>query len=176
MKFNLYFFCALFLLTACDNTDSYKEHNQSANIKPKLIQTNFPLNKQKYNVQTANKNEVNQNVSNVSVNNLSPKQTKTELSKLEKIGIEVNGSKIIIDTNQTKEFLKELGTKFESKIKKIQSDIKNGMVRDKNAGIEITNTKINIDLNKTKGFLENWGNKVEDIFKSMTEATETVAK
>ena len=86
-------------------------------------------------------------------------------SKLSKIGITTEDGKIIIDTNKTKDFFKNITTKMKNKMEKLSNDLEQGMIRDKNAGIEVDETHINIDLNKTKSFLDNWGKKMQGFVK-----------
>ena len=92
--------------------------------------------------------------------------------KLSKIGITAEDGKIIIDTNQTKSFFKEIANKMKHKMEKLSKDIEKGMIKDKNAGIEIDETHINIDLNKTKSFLENFAKKMQGFVKEF----DTIAK
>jgi cell division protein FtsL len=95
-------------------------------------------------------------------------------SKLEKIGIEVNGSKIIIDTNKTKTFFKQMTQKLQKKMEKIQHDLQKGKLEENQTGIRIDQEKINIDLNKTKGFLESWGKKMQEVMQSVEEMTKQI--
>jgi len=88
-------------------------------------------------------------------------------SKLSKVGITTEDGKIVIDTNKTKNFFKELGSKFKERAEKLSQDIEKGIIKDKDAGIEIDETHINIDLNKTKSFLEGWGKKMQEFVKDM---------
>ncbi len=86
-------------------------------------------------------------------------------SKLSKIGITAEDGKIIIDTNKTRDFFKDVATKMKHKMEKLSNDLEQGMIKDKNAGIEVDETHINIDLNKTKSFLDNWGEKIQGFVK-----------
>ncbi|WP_295420918.1 hypothetical protein [Sulfurovum sp.] len=86
-------------------------------------------------------------------------------SKLSKIGITTEDGKIIIDTNKTKGFFKDVATQMKDKMEKFSKDLEQGMIKDKNAGIEVDETHINIDLNKTKSFLDNWGEKMQGFVK-----------
>ncbi|RUM71884.1 MAG: hypothetical protein DSZ10_05915 [Sulfurovum sp.] len=95
-------------------------------------------------------------------------------SKLEKIGIEVNGSKIIIDTNKTKTFFKQMTQKLQKKMQKIQHDLEKGKLEDNQTGIKIDEQKINIDLNKTKGFLESWGKRMQEIVQDIDQIAREV--
>jgi len=87
--------------------------------------------------------------------------------KLAQMGITADQGKIIIDTNKTKDFFKDIATKMKNKMEKLSKDIEQGIIKDKNAGIEIDEKHINIDLNKTKTFLENFTKKVQGFVKML---------
>jgi Tfp pilus assembly protein PilV len=97
-------------------------------------------------------------------------------NKLSKIGITTENGKIIIDTNKTKSFFKNIATKMKNKMEKLSKDIENGMIKDQNAGIEVDDTHINIDLNKTKSFLENFGKKMQEFVKEFDTIAEEIDK
>ncbi len=92
--------------------------------------------------------------------------------KLSKVGITTENGKIIIDTNKTKDFFKNIANKMKHKMEKLSKDIEKGMIKEKEAGVEVDETHINIDLNKTKSFLENFGKKVQGFVKEF----DTIAK
>ena len=95
-------------------------------------------------------------------------------SKLSKIGITTEDGKIIIDTNKTKDFFKNVATKMKDKMEKLSKDLEQGMIKDKNAGIEVDETHINIDLNKTKSFLDNWGKKMQGFVKEFDKLAKEI--
>jgi len=101
-------------------------------------------------------------------------QAERNASKLEKVGIHVEGSKIIIDTNKTKTFFKKMTQKLEKKMQKIQQDLQKGKLEENQTGINIDQNKIQIDLNKTKGFLESWGEKMQKIVKDLDEVSKQI--
>jgi len=90
------------------------------------------------------------------------KQQKQKNEKLSKIGITIEEDKIIIDTNATKDFFKNIGKDIRSKLKKITQDLEKGTIQEQDAGIKIDKTHINIDLNQSKIFLEGWAKKMQD--------------
>jgi len=102
------------------------------------------------------------------------REAERNATKLEKIGIAVEGSKIIIDTNKTKTFFKQMTERLQKKMQKIQEELQRGTIEEQDAGIKVDKEKINIDLNKTKGFLESWGKKMQEIFKDLDEATKQI--
>jgi len=100
------------------------------------------------------------------------KQKQAELegnNKYSKIGITTEDGKIIIDTNKTKDFFKDIAIKMKDKMEKLSKDLEKGMIKDKNAGIEVNETHIHIDLNKTKSFLDNWGKKMQGFVKEFDD-------
>jgi len=100
------------------------------------------------------------------------KQKQEELEKnnrFSKIGITTEEGKIIIDTNKTKGFFKDLSHKMKIKIDKMHEDMEKGFIKHDEAGIEMDETHINIDLNKTKSFLETWGKKMQEFVKEFDD-------
>jgi len=90
-------------------------------------------------------------------------------NKFSKIGITTEDGKIIIDTNKTKVFFKDLAHEMKTKMDKMSKDLEKGIVKNKEAGIEMNETHINIDLNKTKSFLDTWGKKMQGFVKEFDE-------
>ncbi len=100
------------------------------------------------------------------------KQKQEELeknNKYSKIGITKEDGKIIIDTNKTKSYFKDIAHQMKTKMDKISKDLKKGIVKNEEAGIEMDETHINIDLNKTKTFLDIWGKKMQGFVKEFDE-------
>jgi len=89
--------------------------------------------------------------------------------KYSKIGITSENGKIIIDTNKTKSYFKDLAHQMKTKMDKMSKDLEKGIVKNEEAGIEMDETHINIDLNKTKTFLETWGKKMQGFVKEFDE-------
>jgi len=84
------------------------------------------------------------------------------------IGIIVDNGRIIIDTQQTKDFLENLAQKVDSGFKKIEHDLKNGQPKTPNAtGITVSQDRIEIDLNKTEKFMEKWIKSMESVGKEL---------
>ncbi len=88
-------------------------------------------------------------------------------NKLSKIGISTEENKIIIDTNKTKSFFKDLSHKMKTEMHKIHKEMEKGLIKYDEAGIKIDKAHINIDLNKTKSFLETWGKKMQVFIKEV---------
>jgi hypothetical protein len=90
-------------------------------------------------------------------------------NKFSKIGITSEDGKIIIDTNKTKSYFKDLALEIKSKLYKMSKDLDIGIVKNEEAGIEANETHINIDLNKTKSFLDIWGKKMQGFVKEFDD-------
>ena len=86
-------------------------------------------------------------------------------SKYSQIGITSENGKIIIDTNKTKSYFKDLAHQMKTKMDKMSKDLEKGIVKNEEAGIEMDETHINIDLNKTKHFLDTWAKKMQGFVK-----------
>ncbi len=100
------------------------------------------------------------------------KKTQEELekkNKYSKVGITTEDGKIIIDTNKTKSYFKDLAHQMKTKMDKMSKDLEKGIVKNEEAGIEMDETHINIDLNKTKTFLDTWGKKMQGFVKEFDE-------
>ncbi len=96
------------------------------------------------------------------------KKTQEELekkNKYSKVGITTEDGKIIIDTNKTKSYFKDLAHQMKTKMDKMSKDLEKGIVKNEEAGIEMDERHINIDLNKTKTFLDAWGKKIQGFVK-----------
>ncbi len=92
-------------------------------------------------------------------------------NKYSKIGITQKDGKIIIDTNKTKSYFKDLAHQMKTKMDQMSKDLEKGIIKNKEAGIEMDETHINIDLNKTKTFLETWGKKMQGFVKEIDNIT-----
>lgn len=90
-------------------------------------------------------------------------------NKYSKIGITSEDGKIIIDTNKTKSYFKDLAHQMKTKMDKMSKDLEKGIVKNEEAGIEANETHINIDLNKTKSFLDTWGKKMQGFVKEFDD-------
>jgi len=90
-------------------------------------------------------------------------------NKFSKIGITSEEGKIIIDTNKTKSYFKDLAYEMKTKIDKMSKDLETGIIKNEEAGIEANQTHINIDLDKTKSFLDTWRKKMQGFVKEFDE-------
>jgi len=90
-------------------------------------------------------------------------------NKFSKIGITTEDGKIIIDTNKTKGFFKDVANKIKTEMDKMSKDLEKGLIKNDEAGIELNETHINIDLNKTKNFLDTWGKKMQEFVKEFED-------
>jgi len=86
-------------------------------------------------------------------------------NKFSQIGVASKDGKIIIDTNKTKSYFRDLAHQMKNKMDKMSKDLEKGIVKNEEAGIEMDETHINIDLNKTKTFLDAWGKKMQGFVK-----------
>ncbi len=91
------------------------------------------------------------------------------------IGIEVSQGRIIIDTNQTRQFLESLTRKLDKNLHKIETDLRNGRINSPNdIGVVITPDRIEVDINQTEKFMKKWirsmqsvGQQLENIFQEL---------
>lgn len=107
-------------------------------------------------------------------------QARTELlAKLEKekqaqdaknnqfshMGVKMDQGTITIDTNKTKDFLKDLGERMHVQMKQVSDDLQKGIINAQEGGVEVDNGNIHIDLNKTQTLLDEWSKKIEGYVK-----------
>ncbi len=99
-----------------------------------------------------------------------------ENNKLAHMGITTDNGKLIIDTNRTKDFFRQMAANIKVRADKFAKDMEKGVIDDKEAGIEVNETHINIDLNKTKSFLDTWSRTLEGYAKEFNKMTQEIDK
>ena len=86
------------------------------------------------------------------------------------LGITVEDDKIIIDTRQTKDFLRGIGDKMKHSFQKIENSLRKEKISSVDeAGIIINDTSMQIDLNKTKHFMEKWMHSMESVVNELNK-------
>ena len=85
------------------------------------------------------------------------------------MGVKMDQGTITIDTNKTKDFLKDLGRRMNVQMKQVSNDLQKGIIDAQEAGVKVNNGNINIDLNKTQTFLDEWSKKIEGYVKKFDE-------
>jgi hypothetical protein len=98
-------------------------------------------------------------------------QPAEEKGKLAQMGITADQGKIIIDTNKTRDFFKQMAQKIQHETQKLSQEMQQGVIEEGAAGIEVNQTHINIDLNKTEHFLDIWSKKLEEYVKEFDTIT-----
>lgn len=91
------------------------------------------------------------------------------------MGVKMDNGTITIDTNKTKDFLKEFSQKMHVHMKQVSSDLQKGVIDAQEGGVKVDNGNINIDLNKTQSFFNEWSKKIEGYaqeFDAITKAIE----
>jgi len=84
------------------------------------------------------------------------------------IGIVVDQTRIIIDTNQTKHFLESLTRKLDQNFKQIEQGLRKEKLQSPNeTGIIITQDRIEVDLNQTQNFVNKWIRSMEAVGKQL---------
>ena len=117
------------------------------------------------NMENKEKNITNSNIKRIEVKN-----QKEEPKILNKIGIQADKDKIIIDTNKTKKFFEDLSKSLKKEAKKLKESTKEFTQKD--LGIKKEKEKIVIDLNKTKTFLDKFSKELENIANDIEKAIE----
>jgi hypothetical protein len=89
---------------------------------------------------------------------------------INRMGVSSKDGVITIDTNQAKDYIKDVHQDIKKKTKEFSSDIKNGTINaSKTVGIEMNNSTLSIDFNKTKHFMQDMGGKVIEFTKDVKE-------
>ena len=90
------------------------------------------------------------------------------------MGVKMEKGTITIDTNQTKDFLKELGQRMNVQMKQVSDDLQKGIIDAQGAGVKVNNGNINIDLNKTQTFLDEWSKKIDGYVKEFDKIAKEI--
>ncbi|NKQ41706.1 MAG: hypothetical protein HF962_09095 [Sulfurovum sp.] len=155
--FNISILLSAFLLLGCQ--DDSKEQSSGTAVINKPLQAKIQNNSPAQEPTITLKN---------------PSQTKSTAKSL---GIVVEDGKIIIDTKQTKNFLRDIGDKMKDSFKKIEDSLRKEKIESTNeTGIIIKDTKIQIDLNKTKNFMEKWMRSMESIVNELNKTMGEIEK
>jgi hypothetical protein len=88
--------------------------------------------------------------------NLQPASPSPGTSGLEKMGVEVEPGRVIIDTRRVKAYLEALGRQLESGMHQGSKKAGASGSQGPQLGIRVSQDKIEIDLNKTRHFMQEW--------------------
>ena len=98
----------------------------------------------------------------------------TKNNRFSHMGVKMNQGTITIDTNKTKDFIKELGQRMHIQMKQVSDDLQKGIIDAQEAGVKVNNGNINIDLNKTQTLLDEWSKKIEGYVKEFDEIAKEI--
>lgn len=90
------------------------------------------------------------------------------------MGVKMEQGTIIIDTNKTKDFFKELGEQMHVQMIQVSKDLQKGVIDAQEGGVQVDNGNINIDLNKTQSFLNEWSSRVEGYVKEFDKMIQEI--
>ena len=90
------------------------------------------------------------------------------------MGVKMEQGTITIDTNKTKDFLKDLGERMNVQMKQVSDDLQKGIIDAQEGGVQVNNGNINIDLNKTQTLLDEWSKKIEGYVKEFDEIAKEI--
>jgi len=90
------------------------------------------------------------------------------------MGVKTDDGTIIIDTNKTKDFFKELGEKMHIQMQQVSQDLQKGVINAQEGGVQIDNGNIKIDLNKTQSFLNEWSSQIEGYVKEFDKMVQSI--
>jgi len=94
----------------------------------------------------------------------------TQQSTAATLGITVDDGKIIIDTRQTKDFLRGIGGKMKHSFQKIEESLRREKISSPDeTGIIISDTTLQVDLNKTRHFMEKWMRSMESVVNELNK-------
>lgn len=95
-------------------------------------------------------------------------------NKFSHMGVKMEQGTITIDTNKTKDFLKDLGKRMHIQMKQVSDDLQKGIIDAQGAGVKVNNGNINIDLNKTQTLLDEWSKKIEGYVKEFDKIAKEI--
>ena len=87
---------------------------------------------------------------------LQPASPSPGASGLQKMGVEVEQGRIIIDTRRAKAYLDALGRQLESGIRQGTQKAGKQAPQGADLGIRVSPDKVEIDLNRTRHFMQEW--------------------
>ncbi len=141
---------SMLFITACQETPKESPANQATLSKP--LQTQL------------------QHRSPTAQPTITPSQPQQPKTTAASLGITVDDGKIIIDTKQTKDFLRDIGEKMKKSFQKIETTLQKEKIQSPDeTGIIITDTKMQIDLNKTRNFMEKWMRSMESVVQELNK-------
>jgi len=136
-------FLLFFTLTACDSTTSSENHKSHATISGKPLAgeqraTLLPRTALPGSPTPAKK----------------PVESPSKPQVVEKLGIEVEPGRIVIDTRKVRAVLENLAHQLQAGVQASSST--KTSVEAPDLGIRVSDEKVEIDLNKTRSFLKKW--------------------
>ncbi len=90
----------------------------------------------------------------VALKTQNPPPQETEL--MQKMGLQVDHGRIILDTKKSKEFFEALGKQLKSGVDQSVQKAKQHAPSGSDLGIQVQGEKVVIDLNRTKSFMKGW--------------------
>ena len=90
------------------------------------------------------------------------------------MGVKMDQGTITIDTNKTKDFLRDLGRRMNVQMKQVSDDLQKGIIDAQEAGVKVNNGNINIDLNKTQTLLDEWSKKIDVYVKEFDKIAQDI--
>jgi len=89
---------------------------------------------------------------------------------LQRMGIDVESGRIIIDTNRTRHYFKALERQLKAGMHAGMEKVKEHAASVDDIGIHVSKEKVEIDLNKTKHFLKIWGESMKILGKELDQS------
>jgi len=103
----------------------------------------------------------------------SDEESRVGKKRLEKMGIEDNGGKIVIDTVKMREYFEKVGIAVSKSLEGTHEKLKKEE-KDMDPGVRTYDGKIEIDINKTKKFMEIWSNAFEEFGRELGKSIENI--
>ncbi len=149
----------MIMISGCQNKKKPADHNNTLQI---------------------NKNSATHTGSIQPTHKKQPQQSTISITPADRknpLGIEIRNGKIIIDTNQTKNFLDSVGRQLDNGFRKIEKDLRKNQIKTPNeTGVIITDDKMEIDLNKSRNFMKKWMKSMEGVAKELDRTMRDIEK
>ncbi len=102
------------------------------------------------------------------------KEQEEKNNRFSHMGVKMDQGTIIIDTDKTKDFIKDLGQRMNVQMRQVSDDLQKGIIDAQEAGVKVNNGNINIDLNKTQTLLNAWSKKIDGYVKEFDEIAKEI--
>ena len=137
-------------LTVCESGERTQKTDKTSSPHSCFEEKSTPYLMKPYPLSTQRNEEKNLSLQREH----SPQETKL----MHAMGLEIKKGEIILNTEKSKHFFKELSREIKSSIHQSMEKVEQHRPKAEDLGIHIRKNKIEIDLNRTRNFMKEWMN------------------